>query len=189
MITHLDAQIGRILETLQNTGHFQDTLIVFASDNGLAVGRHGLMGKQNLYEHSQRVPLIFAGPGIPVGQSDALVYLFDVFPTVADIFQIPLPDGVEGQSLLPIMRKEKQKVRDAVFGAYREFQRSVRTERYKYITYHVKDEFHEQLFDIQNDPWEMKNLANDPAHRDVKSQLKERLLQLQQQLDDPVLKE
>lgn len=189
MITHLDAQIGRILETLQNTGHLQDTLIVFASDNGLAVGRHGLMGKQNLYEHSQRVPLIFAGPGIPVGQSDALVYLFDVFPTVADIFQIPLPDGVEGQSLLPIMRKEKQKVRDAVFGAYREFQRSVRTERYKYITYHVKDEFHEQLFDMQNDPWEMKNLANDPAHRDVKSQLKERLLQLQQQLDDPVLKE
>ena len=188
MITHLDAQIGRILETLRETGHLQDTLIVFASDNGLAVGRHGLMGKQNLYEHSQRVPLIFTGPGIPVGQSDALVYLFDVFPTVADIFHIPLPEGVEGQSLLPIIRGEKQKVRDAVFGAYREFQRSVRTERYKYITYHVKDEFHEQLFDIQKDPWEMKNLADDPAYQNLKAQLKERLSQLQKQLGDPVLK-
>ncbi|MGB9688467.1 sulfatase-like hydrolase/transferase [Thermogutta sp.] len=187
MITHLDAQIGRILETLRETGHLQDTLIVFASDNGLAVGRHGLMGKQNLYEHSQRVPLIFAGPGIPAGRSDALVYLFDVFPTVAEMFQVPPPEGVEGQSLLPIIRGEKQKVRDAVFGAYRMFQRSVRTERYKYITYHVKDEFHEQLFDIQNDPWETKNLANDSAYQGVKSQLKERLFQLQKELDDPVL--
>lgn len=189
MISHLDAQIGRILQVLQETGHGDDTLVIFASDNGLAVGQHGLLGKQNLYEHSQRVPLIFAGPGIPKGQSDALVYLLDVFPTVAEIFHIAVPSGVEGCSLLPVIRGEKAKVRDVVFGAYRLFQRSVRTERYKYISYHVKGDFHEQLFDLEKDPWETKNLADKPELHDVKEQLKARLGELQREWDDPLMKE
>ena len=65
MISHLDFQIGRIFEALEQSGQAEHTIIVFAGDNGLAVGSHGLMGKQNLYDHSTRVPLIFAGPGIP----------------------------------------------------------------------------------------------------------------------------
>ena len=81
MITHMDAQIGRILDALAKSGHADNTIIVFAGDNGLAVGRHGLFGKQNLYEHAMRPPLVFAGPGIPKGRSDALVYLYDLFPT------------------------------------------------------------------------------------------------------------
>lgn len=188
MISHLDAQVGRILQVLEETGHASDTLVIFASDNGLAVGQHGLLGKQNLYEHSQRVPLIFAGPGVPKGQSDALVYLLDVFPTVAEIFNIPLPPGVEGYSLLPVIRGEKAKVRDVVFGAYRLFQRSVRTTRYKYISYNVKEESHEQLFDLENDPWETKNLAEKSELRELKERLKGHLHELQRELDDPLLK-
>ncbi|MFN0101679.1 MAG: sulfatase-like hydrolase/transferase, partial [Bryobacteraceae bacterium] len=86
IITHLDAQIGRILDTLDREGLTKDTLIVFAGDNGLAVGQHGLLGKQNLYDHSIRVPLILAGPGVPAGQrTDTLVYLFDIFPTMFEM--------------------------------------------------------------------------------------------------------
>ncbi len=186
MITHLDAQIGRILAALAEAGHQDDTLIVFAGDNGLAIGQHGLMGKQNLYEHSQRVPLIIAGAGIPQGRSDALVYLIDVYPTVSELLNVPVPDGVEGQSLVPIIYGKKTSVREAVFGAYREFQRSVRTDRYKYIRYRVREETHEQLFDMQSDPWERHNLADDPAALEVKRQLQQRLEEYRRELGDPV---
>lgn len=185
MITDLDAQIGRIMTALAETGHQNDTLVIFAGDNGLAVGQHGLMGKQNLYEHSQRVPLIFAGPGIPAGRSDALVYLFDVYPTVCELLNVPLPDGVEGSSLVPIIQGKTQAVRDSVFGAYRTFQRSVRTETHKYIRYHVGKEIHEQLFDLKADPWEMRNLADEPGMPDVKQRLQQKLEEWRRKVDDP----
>lgn len=187
MITHLDVEIGRIMAALAETGHLKDTLVVFSGDNGLAVGQHGLMGKQNLYEHSQRVPLIFAGPGIPAGRSDALVYLFDVYPTVSELLGVPLPDGVEGRSLIPIIQGKTTAVRESVFGAYRGFQRSVRTESYKYIHYRVGNETNEQLFDLRADPWEMRNLANDPAMREVKHQLQQELEQWRRELGDPTM--
>lgn len=186
MISHLDAQIGRILTALAESGHADDTLVVFASDNGLAIGKHGLMGKQNLYEHSQRVPLIFVGPGVPQGRSDALVYLFDVFPTLADLLGVPGPQDVEGRSLVPIMTGTKDKVRDWVFGAYRQFQRSIRTEQFKYIRYHVREEIHEQLFDIAADPWEMRNLADRPEHQATKDRMHKLLEEARRSLDDPV---
>ena len=85
-IGHLDEQIGRILATLRRLGLEENTLVVFSSDNGLALGSHGLMGKQNLYEHSVRVPLLIAGPGVPGSlRSESLCYLQDVFPTLADL--------------------------------------------------------------------------------------------------------
>jgi len=186
MITHLDAQIGRILATLAETGHQHDTLVVFAGDNGLAVGQHGLMGKQNLYEHSQRVPLMLWGSCVPAGRSDALVYLFDVYPTVSELLSVPLPDGVEGQSLVPIIQGKTKSVRDSVFGAYREFQRSVRTKTHKYIRYHVGEGVHEQLFDLQSDPWETKNLAEEPSAQAIKQQLQKQLEDYRRKLGDPV---
>ena len=81
MITHMDDQIGRILKTLEETGHADNTIIVYAADHGLAVGSHGLLGKQNLYEHSMGCPLVFSGPGIPRGATRALTYLYDIYPT------------------------------------------------------------------------------------------------------------
>ena len=91
MITHLDAQIGRILAALEDTGHAENTIIIFAGDNGLAIGRHGLFGKQNMYDHSLHVPLIMCGPGIPENQrSETFCYLLDIYPTLCDLVEMPL---------------------------------------------------------------------------------------------------
>jgi arylsulfatase A-like enzyme len=186
MISHLDAQIGRILKTLEETGRARDTLILFSSDNGLALGRHGLMGKQNVYEHSERMPLIFVGPGIPPGKSDALVYLLDLFPTVCELTGVPAPEGVEGRSLAPVMRGQKQQVRDFILGAYREVQRTIREPRWKLIKYHVGGVKTVQLFDLASDPWELKNLADDPAAAEHRRRLEGLLEKARTEADDPV---
>ncbi len=165
MITHLDAQIGRVLQALEETGQADNTIIVFAGDNGLAVGQHGLMGKQNLYEHSVRVPLLISGPGVPRGQScDALCYLLDIYPTLCELLGVSIPESVEGRSLAPLLKDPKRTVRDSVFYVYKNVQRGVRSGHWKLIKYNVKGKQITQLFDLQRDPWEMKNLADDASH-------------------------
>lgn len=179
IITHLDAQIGRIFETLDREGLTENTLVVFAGDNGLAVGEHGLLGKQNLYDHSIRVPLILAGPGVPAGQrTDSLVYLFDIFPTLFELLGLPVPATVDGQSLVPILKNPRRQLRNEMIYGYRHVQRGLRTTRWKYIRYNASGVQNRQLFDIKADPWEMKNLANEPAFRDTVAQL-DRNLRLQ----------
>jgi arylsulfatase A-like enzyme len=187
MISHLDEQIGRVLGALEESGQAENTLVIFASDNGLAVGRHGLLGKQSLYEHSVRVPLVMAGPGIPQGKrSDALCYLFDLLPTVCELAGVAVPAGVEGQSLVPVISGQTASVREHVFGAYRDVQRMVRTQRWKLIRYPRAGQT--QLFDVQNDPDEIHNLAADPQAAQPLADLTELLLKTQQQLDDPLVK-
>jgi len=164
MITHVDSQMGRVLDTLEQTGHAGDTIVIFAADNGLAVGQHGLLGKQNLYDHSVRVPLVIGGPGLPRGaKCDSFCYLLDLFPTICDMTGSPVPGTVEGKSLAPLLKNPQAKVRDSVFFAYRHVQRGVRTDRWKLIRYCVKGVQTTQLFDLRNDPLEMKNLADEPA--------------------------
>jgi arylsulfatase A-like enzyme len=159
MITGLDRNIGRVLRALRDTGQYDNTLIVFASDHGLAIGSHGLMGKQNLYEHSMKAPLIFAGPGIEPGASDALVYLFDIFPTLCELTGADVPEGLDGQSLASVVRGDSTEVRDTVLLAYRDAQRAVRQGNWKLIRYPQID--HTQLFDLATDPDELHNLAGD----------------------------
>ena len=182
-VTFLDAQIGRILAELRAAGLEEDTIIVFASDSGLAVGSHGLFGKQNLYDHSMRAPLIMAGPGIPQGkQSAALCYLFDIYPTLGELTGVKGPEGSEGKSLVPIMKGETKQVRDALFLAYRGVQRSIVDERWQLITYPQINRT--QLFDLQNDPHETKDLASDPAQAKRVESLTEKLEALQKQYGD-----
>lgn len=160
MITHLDAQIGRILDALEATGTARNTIIVFAGDNGLALGQHGLLGKQNLYEHSVRVPLVISGPGVPAGKrKDALCYLLDLFPTLGELANLPVPDGLDGRSLVPVIRGKSTQVREHIFAAYREVQRMVRDDRWKLIHYPKIDRW--QLFDLRNDPWERRDLSGE----------------------------
>ena len=169
MISEVDAEIGRILDALEANGQLDHTIVVFAGDNGLAVGSHGLLGKQNLYEHSVRVPLVFAGPGIPRGERrDALAYLFDVFPTLAELVGLPTPPTVVGgATLVPAMRRADAGGREFAYFAYRDLQRAVRTaDDWKLIAYHVNDERHTQLFDLNADPFETRDLADDPAFAD-----------------------
>ena len=174
MISHLDAQIGRLLDALAASGHAEDTIVVYAADHGLAVGQHGLLGKQNVYDHSLRVPLIFRGPGIPAGQRrEGLCYLHDVFPTILDLAGLEIPSGCEGASLVPALTGRDAEMRDCVFGAFQRSQsvgsddstqRMVRRGNLKLIETRLAGRTHRQLFDVADDPWETRNLAGDAAH-------------------------
>ena len=177
MISELDAEIGRVMDALEANGQLENTLIVVAGDNGLAVGSHGLLGKQNLYEHSMRVPLIMAGPGVPSNERRSqLVYIFDIFPTVAEYLGIASPPTVEGESLRPIIEDPQLPGRGAVLYAYRHFQRGVRTaDGWKHIQYQVDGTHTEQLFDLNTDPQETQNLATDSTHAAHLHELRELL--------------
>lgn len=173
MITHQDAEMGRVLSTLEATGHLDNTIIIYTADHGLAVGQHGLLGKQNLYNHSIHVPSIFAGPGIPEGETvDALTYLYDVFPTVCDLTDVTCPDTTEGCSLVPLMKGRVERVRATAFAAYRDIHRTITDGRWKLIRYYVSEETGAgtdciQFFDLEQDPWETTNLADLPEHADL----------------------
>jgi arylsulfatase A-like enzyme len=182
-ITCLDHQIGRILDGLRELGQLDRTVVIFSSDNGLSVGDHGLMGKQNLYERGgMHVPLLFAGPGIPQGRRDALVYLFDLFPTLCELAGTPAPAAAEGKSLLPVIRGEQPGVRDCLFTAYRTCQRAVRDARWKLIRYPLIDKT--QLFDLQADPYEARDLAGAPEHAETVRRLTGLLERMQQAWGD-----
>jgi len=159
LITHLDDRIGDISDTLKHYGLYDNTIIVYAADNGLAIGSHGLLGKQNLYEHSTKVPLIICGPGIQENQiSDALVYLFDLYPTLTDLCNLPEPDDIDGFNLTKIIQGEIREVRSSLYTAYRNTARAVRTKEWKLIWYPQRNYY--QLFNLVNDPFELVNLAD-----------------------------
>jgi len=185
LVTHLDERIGEIVETLKKTGLFENTIIVYAADNGLAIGSHGLLGKQNLYDHSMKVPLIIRGPGIPEGKtSDAFVYLFDLFPTLTELCQLDGPSGIDGTSLLPVIRG-KEVVRQSVFTAYRHTVRAVRTKEWKLIRYPERD--FTQLFNLLNDPFELNNLAGQAAYRNKTEEMMDLLRRWQLEVNDTIL--
>ncbi len=164
VITHMDEQIGRVLAKLKSIGEYDNTLIVFTSDQGIAIGSHGLMGKQNLYEHSMRSGLIVSGPGIPKGRkTDAFAYLFDIYPTLCDLVGTKAPESLEGRSLAPVLRGRRASVRDTVFLAYRGVQRAVRRGPWKLIRYPEIDRT--QLFNLAADPFETKDLAGAPEQK------------------------
>lgn len=183
IITHLDDQIGRILDALERTGKLKNTYIIFSADNGLAIGRHGLMGKQNQYEHSIRMPLIISGPGIPAGKvSDALVYLQDIYPTSCELAGVDIPSTVEFNSLVPVIEGKINNGHDAIFGAYLDYQRMIRNKDYKLILYPEAGQV--QLFDMNADPDEMNNLANRPEYSETLSELFRELHNLQMKVGD-----
>lgn len=183
LITHLDRQVGRILRELASGPHAENTVVIYTADHGLAVGSHGLLGKQNLYEHSMGAPLVFRGPGIPAGgASNAFCYLLDIFPTLCSLLGVQPPDGLDGRDLAPVWRGESQEVRDSVFTAFRDLMRAVRDERWKLIRYPKID--HVQLFDLDADPHETKNLAGDPAHAERIEALTEAMRAWQRRVGD-----
>jgi arylsulfatase A-like enzyme len=159
--SYFDQQAGRILDALKEAGQYDNTIFIVAGDNGLSLGEHGLLGKQNLYEFGgMHVPLIFAGPGVAKGESHALAYLMDLYPTLCDLAGIPVPPGLDAKSLAPVIKGNQPKVRDCLFTAYRACQRSIRDDRWKLIRYPLIDKT--QLFDLQADPHEMTDLAGKP---------------------------
>ena len=185
VITHMDEQIGRILAALEAAGRATDTLVIFTTDQGLAMGGHGLMGKQNMYEHTVGVPLLMAGPGIPAGKiQPAQCHLRDLFPTCCELAGIPIPATVQGRSLAPVLAGRAERVHDFVTAYFTDSQRMIRDPRWKLARYPQAGQV--QLFDLETDPLELTNLAADPAHRPTRDRLDQALTTWLRESGDPV---
>lgn len=192
IISHLDTQVGRILDALEASGEADRTWIFFTADHGLAVGHHGLFGKQNMYDHSLRVPFMVVGPNVPAGKRiDAPIYLQDVMPTALELAGAERPDYVEFQSLTPHLAGESPAAqRDLIYGAYMSQQRAVIHDGWKLIVY--PDAPVARLYRLTDDPQEMHDLAADPQYAELKksliSKLQEEQLRLEDKLDlTPIL--
>jgi arylsulfatase A-like enzyme len=194
-------------------GELDNTYVFYTADHGMAIGRHGLQGKQNLYEHTWRVPFIVAGPGIkPGSRARGNIYLLDVLSTLCDLAGVKVPESSEGISFKPVLEGKKEVVRDVLYGAYaggtRPGMRCVRKGDWKLIKYDVMEgKVREtQLFNLAENPDELLeehhapkvaaltgtrpgknqvNLAGDPKYADRLKEMEELLLAEQRRLHDP----
>jgi arylsulfatase A-like enzyme len=184
IISHLDAQIGQILDALEESGKMENTYIFFTADHGLAVGQHGLIGKQNMYDHSIRVPMMVMGPGIPAGKKfDQEVYLQDVMATSLELAGIEKPSYVDFHSFMDIINGERAESHyNEIYGAYIDYQRMIRKDGFKLIVYPRIDKV--LLYDLNKDPEEMHDLAAEPAYADKVKEMYRELLELQQEMGD-----
>ena len=185
VISHMDEQIGRILAALDETRQRDKTLVIFTSDHGLAVGSHGLVGKQNMYEHTIDVPLVMAGPGIPAGQKrTAQCYLRDLFPTVCELANLGAPP-MDGRSLVPVLEGKRDEIHRFVVGYFQDSQRMIRAENWKLIWYPKIDRW--QLFDVKHDPHELHDLIADDAQAQRIAHLRQALRTWLADHHDPLL--
>ena len=210
---NIDQQVARVLKKLKDMGELENTYVFYTADHGMAIGRHGLQGKQNLYEHTWRVPFFAMGPGIKAGsRAPGNVYLLDVLATFCDLTGIQIPETCEGISFKPVLMGKKDRVRDVLYGAYcggtKPGMRSVRKDDWKLIKYDVLDgKVREtQLFNLKDNPHEFlaeshqakvkalsgaqpkkgqRNLANDPKHAAKLKEMEALLLSEMKRLDDP----
>jgi arylsulfatase A-like enzyme len=212
-IENIDDQVGLVIKKLKSLGEFENTYIFYTSDHGIAVGRHGLMGKQNLYEHSWRVPFIASGPGIKgCTRAKGNSYLLDLLPTFCDLVGIPIPPTAQGLSLKTVLTGNKQVVRPVLYGAYcggtKPGMRSVRKGDWKLIKYDTLDgEIRQtQLFNLKENPDELLkehhfkkvikktgnnplphqvNLVKNPSHAKKLKEMETLLLDEMERLNDP----
>lgn len=188
MTTSTDYQIGRVFKQLEESGLAENTIIVFSSDNGLALGQHGLVAKQTVYEHSVKIPLIISGPNFPKGKrTQAYAYLHDVFPTIVDVVGGAIPTSIDTKSLLPVLEKTDSQVRDALFYTYNAWRnesvkpyktgtpfgshRAVRKGDFKLIVSNKGGVTTEQLFNLKRDPWELDNLLLSDENKAVRDEM------------------
>lgn len=199
IISHLDTQVGKVVASLKTSGQYENTLIVFAGDSGLAVGNHGLLGKQNIYdEDGVHVPFILAGgvlkkKGIRL---KSLSYIHDIFPTICELAGIDIPASVSGKSLVPAIQDEPWNERTYTYHAYRQFQRAYRKGDFKLIEYvrardarKTSGEFLAgsrvtQLFNIKEDPWEVRDLSFFPNYRATLADLQAQMRKVAKDLKD-----
>ena len=210
---NIDTQIGRVLDKLVAIGELDNTYIIYTSDHGMAIGRHGLQGKQNLYEHTWRVPFIVKGPGIKAGtRALGNIYLQDVLATLCDVAGIASPPTNEGLSARAVLEGQRQTVRDVLYGVYsggtKPGIRCVRKGDWKLIKYDaLEGKVREtQLFHLGENPYELlaehhasavkellgqtpkarqRNLADDPRHAKQRADMEALLLAEMERLDDP----
>ena len=187
IITHLDQQIGEILAALKKSGKDKNTYIFFTGDHGLSVGRHGLLGKQNMFDHSIRVPLLMVGPDIPKKHKiDQEVYLQDIMATSLELANVKPTNTIEFNSLLSTAKGTSQEkiYKNGIYGAYIDYQRMIRKDGFKLIVYpKIKKTV---LFDLKNDPLEINDLSTNVSYLKKKTDLFTGLLSLQKKFGDPL---
>ena len=187
IISHLDAQIGMILQALEEKELMDNTYIFFTGDNGLSVGQHGLLGKQNMFDHSIHVPLLAAGPDLPSGtEVSSDIYLQDIMATSLSLAGIEKPDFVDFNSFLNLANgvASELPLPNGVYGAYMDTQRMIRKDGFKLILYPRNREL--LLFDLNADPLEMNDLSDNPQYAAKVRNLFGDLLSLQAQMEDPL---
>ncbi len=184
LISHMDKQIGKILDALKKSGKSDNTYIFFTSDHGLACGQHGFMGKQNMYDHSIRAPFIVVGPGIPENEKREMnIYLQDVMPTTLSLAGADKPEQVEFTNLLPYIHKiNEPDPYKYIYGCYMDRQRMVRDDKYKLIAYPKASIL--RLYNVKNDPLEVNDLAENPEHEDRVKTMFSKLKELSNQMND-----
>lgn len=166
---NIDTQVGRVIAKLRAMGELDNTYVFFTSDHGIAIGRHGLQGKQHLYEHGWRVPLVVRGPGIKAGsRARGNIYLLDVLATLCDLAGIPAPASNEGISFRPVLEGKRDTIRDVIYGAFcggtKPGMRAVKQGDWKLVKFDVMDgTVHEtQLFNLAENPYELLEQHHDP---------------------------
>ena len=191
MISDMDEKIGEMLAALSRTGLAEDTIIVYTADHGLSVGQHGLLGKQNLYDHSVRVPLIMRGPGVPAGkQVDALTHTFDVYPTLCELAGLKIPETVDAISLLPVVQGTAREARPYLHSVYKHVQRMTQDQAWKLIVYSQdgnQGSSRTQFFHLASDPWELNDLSEDTGVAAERERLEGELARWQVETGDPIL--
>ncbi|TXE07024.1 sulfatase-like hydrolase/transferase [Seonamhaeicola algicola] len=186
IITHLDTQIGKIINRLEATGKMDNTYIIFTADHGLAIGKHGLIGKQSQYDHSIRAPFMIMGPDIPENKKvNADIYLQDAMATSLELANIEKPDYVFFNSILNLAQgKQNVSNYNAIYNGYVDLQRMIRKDGFKLIIYPKIKKL--QLFDMNKDPEEMNNLADNDAYKEKVKSLFNDLVTLQKDMNDPL---
>jgi len=184
IISHLDEQIGRIIDALDATGQRDKTWIVFTADNGLALGHHGLFGKQSMYDHSVRIPFIIAGPQAQQGRRiDTPIYLQDVMPTTLELAHVEKPEYVYFESLLPLLNGTSETRERPIYGAYYpNLQRMIRNHGYKLILYPQWPIA--RLYHVADDPGEQQDVIGTPGALSIARRLFAELLELQRNVGD-----
>lgn len=184
IISHMDHEIGRILDALEASGKADNTYVFFTADHGLAVGNHGFMGKQNMYDHSIRPPLLVSGPNVPKGERiEAAVYLQDIMASSLEIAGVQKPDYVKFSSLLPFLKGDrKSSFYSSIYGAYVNEQRMIRNDTYKLIIYPKIPVL--RLYDMKNDPLELNDLMDQPGYSALVSELLKEFKDLQEEYYD-----
>jgi N-acetylglucosamine-6-sulfatase len=175
MMASVDEGVGRIFEALEETGHLDDTLVIFTSDHGYFYGEHGLSVERRLaYEEAIRIPMLMRYPKLiaPGRKLDAMVLSIDIAPTLLDLGGVAVPKDVQGRSIVPLLTGEARKLRDdflieyfsdKVFPRMRNMgYQAVRSDRWKYIHY-LELANSDELYDLENDPYELTNRIMDPA--------------------------
>ncbi len=190
MVSEMDTQIGRILSALKLTKLDKKTIVILMSDNGIALGQHGLMGKQNLYKHSTNIPLVFMGPGIRVNTTlETSCYIHDIYPTICEMAGIDIPTKIDGKSFAPVFQNPNKTIRKSLLLAYGNSQRSfLAADNWKLIKYFTGREEKVQLFDLIEDPFEMNDLSKQPIFRKKLRQMSDSLVVQMARNNDSMMK-